>query len=578
MAQTADGALPSGIVTPHRNVGDNRMGMDVVLAALEARGYPPQLRRGTVATYAVPCPAHPDKGLILHRIADPSSVEIVGHPGCEIHEALDGVLGGTVDPPKGKAKSQADVLAAMADARWLFRRTGTGAVYALPKDGPHIARPLRGGSRSFRAELAAAFYDRHGKVASASALAAAVETVEGLAGEAEPITLHTRVAEAHGALWLDLGDETGQAVKITPGGWSVEAVPPVWFRRTELTAPLPEPVRGGSLDELWPLVNITPDDRPLILAAQVATLWPDIPHPPTFVQARPGAAKTTSARTLAGLLDPSTAQVSGQPTSIEEWVTAAAGSHVVAIDNVSALPEWFSDALCRASTGEGMKRRKLYTDADLSVITFRRMVYLTGVHILGVKDDLADRALSIELDKPARRLTETEMAATWGQAHPRILGALLDLAARTMAELPKVTSEGLPRMADFYRILLAVDAALGNGGAGAKRYAEMVEDMAAELANDDPLLLALGQDIRQAWEGTSTELLAKLDTRWAEGLLRRPKGWPDSPKALTQRLTEAIPTLEQLGWSVVKQARTGKAKVCRWLLTPPPATTESRRA
>jgi hypothetical protein len=46
-------------------------------------------------------------------------------------------------------------------------------------------------------------------------------------------------------------------------------------------------------------------------------------------------------------------------------------------------------------------------------------------------------------------------------ARPRILGALLDGMARGVAELPTVTTEGLPRMADFVMWARACEGAYG---------------------------------------------------------------------------------------------------------------------
>jgi hypothetical protein len=59
------------------------------------------------------------------------------------------------------------------------------------------------------------------------------------------------------------------------------------------------------------------------------------------------------------------------PKDLEQWTTAAAGSWWVGLDNLSGLPDWLSDALCRASTGDGDVRRKLYSDGGLYVVRFR---------------------------------------------------------------------------------------------------------------------------------------------------------------------------------------------------------------
>ena len=92
--------------------------------------------------------------------------------------------------------------------------------------------------------------------------------------------MHLRVANADGAVWLDLGDAAETAVRIDGNGWRIvrEGVP-VLFRRTGLTGALPEPQPADhtdltdhdsdlslvDLDLLFVHLNVTPADRPLVL-------------------------------------------------------------------------------------------------------------------------------------------------------------------------------------------------------------------------------------------------------------------------------------------------------------------------
>ena len=67
--------------------------------------------------------------------------------------------------------------------------------------------------------------------------------------------------------------------------------------------------------------------------------------------------------------------------------TAAAGSWVVALDNLSGIPAWLSDSLCRASTGDGNVKRALYSDAGLAVVKFRRCVVINGIDLGALRGD-----------------------------------------------------------------------------------------------------------------------------------------------------------------------------------------------
>ena len=76
-----------------------------------------------------------------------------------------------------------------------------------------------------------------------------------------------RVAEHDGAIYLDLADEQWRAVRVAAAGWEVIADPAVKFIRRRGLLSLPEPVRGGCVEELRPLVNLPDDDGWILFVA-----------------------------------------------------------------------------------------------------------------------------------------------------------------------------------------------------------------------------------------------------------------------------------------------------------------------
>ena len=70
-----------------------------------------------------------------------------------------------------------------------------------------------------------------------------------------------------------------------------------------------------------------------------------------------GAGKSMVARFIVSMLDPSPAPLRSEPRDVEGWSVAASGSWIVALDNLSHLPAWFQDCLCRAYSGDGLVRR-----------------------------------------------------------------------------------------------------------------------------------------------------------------------------------------------------------------------------
>jgi hypothetical protein len=166
------------------------------------------------------------------------------------------------EPPEcgGEAgrPSQATELVRLARNAYALHVSPDGEPFALPDGGPPVARMLRGQRGSLRADLAAAYYDRTGRAASASGLADALTVIDGLAVRTDPaVPLNLRCAEHDDALWLDLGRADGRAVRITADGWTLHTGSggPVW-RRTALTGELPEPEPGGRLEDLWELLNV----------------------------------------------------------------------------------------------------------------------------------------------------------------------------------------------------------------------------------------------------------------------------------------------------------------------------------
>jgi hypothetical protein len=492
--------------------------------------------------------------------------------------AADGILEDQEDEehapeaPKDD-RSVADILVDIAEAKYDFGTTEDGEVFGVPRSGPRIVRLLRGGKSSLRAQLAQEYRRQRRKVAGQQALASAMLCLEGAAQEAEPVTLWQRVARHGDVLWLDLGDQTGRAVKITPAGWSVEDQAPVLFKRTALTSALPEPEAGGTLDELWPWLNVTEADRPLIAAALVSMLHPTIPHPMLAITGEQGTGKTTATKVLVSILDPSPVPCRKAPKDAESWVTAASGSWVVALENLSSIPEWLSDSLCRAVTGDGDVRRRLYTDGDLAVFAFRRCLVANGIDFGALKGDLADRVLPVELGviSEAKRLPEDGFWPGWGKAHPRILAAVLDLTAAGLAALPSVHLRGSPRMADFARIQASVDTVLGTKGLA--RYLDKQTRAAADALTGDPFITELAARLTEPFTGTAGELLDWLtpeDPKW-----RAPKTWPDTARKVTTRLRRQAPVMRKAGWQVTDDEGRNHAKVTNWTILPSPKDPQS---
>jgi hypothetical protein len=467
--------------------------------------------------------------------------------------------------PGSEKKSTSTMLVELALKRYEFGCTEEGQPFAV-KPGGHVVRMLRGGKNSLRAELSMAYYRLHGKAAPQQALADALLVLEGQAQDDDPTPVHLRVAAADGAIWLDLGDTAETVVRIDADDWrTVTADVPVLFQRTALTGVMPAPRHGGDLNLLWQQLNVAEADRPLVLAwlaAAIAT--PKAPHPVLSLFGEQGTGKSTASKRIVEIVDPSPVPLRKPPRDAESWVTAAQGSWVVGLDNLSQVPDWLSDSLCRAATGEGDVRRQLYTDGGLAVFSFRRCIILNGIDVGALRGDLTDRIVHVDLERITEdeRVEDEALDERWQQAHPMILGALLAVIAGIIRTLPSLRLANKPRMADFARVVAAVDQLQGTDGLS--RFTEQAKAMAEDSLSADPFIAALLEKELE-FTGTAAALLAELTPLEAK---RLPQGWPKSPRSVTAILKRNAPALRKASWTVEHSTdlHTG---VTGWTLTHP---------
>jgi hypothetical protein len=470
----------------------------------------------------------------------------------------------------GGRPSQATQLVRLAQERYVLLAAADGRAFAVPVDG-HIVRDLRGGRGSLRAELAASYFKAEGRAPTASALADALSVLEGEAEATERRVVALRVAAHDGGIVLDLGRADGSVVHVTPNGWTVRTESPVLFRRTELTGPLPVPSRDGNLDALRQHLNVTESDWPLIVGWLVAALFETIPHAILSLVGEQGVGKTTAAKVLVRTVDPSPAPVRSAPRDVEAWALTASGGWIVALDNLSAVPDWLSDALCRGATGDGFVRRTLYTSDGLSVTSFRRPIILTTIDAGALNGDLAERMLTAELDRinKANRRLDAELADAFDADHPAILGGLLDLAVDVLRVLPDVRPDDLPRMADFALVLAAVDRV--KGWRSFNSFLGVSDRLASATVEDDPVAARINALVTGTWSGTATDLLAALDAGMDEDTRRRlGKRWPSSARGIAERVKRLAPALRSVGLEVEYERDSGAKRSRTYTFTRRP--------
>lgn len=459
-------------------------------------------------------------------------------------------------------QSQATLAANMA-VDWVLWHTPSKDAYATIIVNDHQENWLIR-SQTFNRFVARQFYHQQGKAMSAEALSAAVNLLEAKAlFEGEEHSVHVRVAEHGSNIYLDLCNATWQVVEITPLGWCVIDHSPVRFRRSRGMLPLPAPEPGGKVDLLREFLNVEDVTWCLIVAWLVASLCPRGPYPLLALFGEHGSGKSTAGRLLRACVDPNSAPLRAEPKDGRDLMISANNSWCLAFDNLSYIPPWLSDALCRLSTGGGFATRELYTDQDEIIFDLQRPVLLTSIEEVATRSDLLDRCLIIWLKAIAteRRRAERELLAEFEKVRPLVLGALLDAVSVALRRLPSIKIPGLPRLADFALWATAAESALGwTDGTFMKAYErnrESANDLAIEASVvAGPLLEFL--ESRGEWSGRSSELLTLLEQRVTEQV-KREKAWPKNGRSLSGRLKRLAPNLRALGW-LVDYDRTAKKR------------------
>jgi hypothetical protein len=440
--------------------------------------------------------------------------------------------------------------------------TATGVAYAdLSIDQHRETWPVRG--KQFRAWLRRRHYERTGEAMGLATVRSILDLLEARAQfDAPERAIHIRVAQHEDRIYLDLADHLWQAVEVGPDGWRIMTHPPVRFRRAAGMLPLPMPESGGSIETLASFLNIqTRDNQVLVVSWLLGVLHHPGPFPLLAIAGEQGSAKTLLSKILRALIDPNVAPVRALPREERELMIAANNGHVLAFDNLSRLPGWLSDALCRLASGGSFAVRQLYTDDEEVLFQAARPILLNGIEEVISRPDLGDRAIFLTLTpiRDAQRRPEAELWREFEMARPRILGALLDATVHGLRALRRVQLKRLPRMADFALWGTACETALWPAGTFARAYAENRRAAIESMMEVDPVATCVRAIMvdRTTWTGSASDLL-RLCAESACDDIARGTRWTKNPRALAGRLRRAQTFLRTLGIEITF-SREGRA-------------------
>lgn len=411
----------------------------------------------------------------------------------------------------------------------------------------------RCGTKNVKDLLSYEFYKKYKKSIGSEVVKNVISIFDGSAKfDGDKKTLFNRVALVDGVIWYDLTNSDWQAVKITNKGWEIVNEPPILFKRFSHQHAQVLPVAGGSIYTLFNYINISRDDHKILLIVLLISYFvPNFPHPAIVLFGSAGAAKTTVAKILRRINDPTLLEAMTLPKDQKELIQKLDHHYFPFFDNISHLSEETSDLLCKAITGSGFSKRVLYTDDDDIIYNFKRCIGLNGISVVATKPDLLERSILIELEKvdDSVRKGEEGIHEKINRDIPLILGGIFDVLVKAIEIKPTIKLEKLPRMADFMLWGCAIAEAAGiEKQLFIDAYNNNLKDQVKVAINDNPVALAvvLLMNSRVEWRGTATELLSKLNSE-DEFADRYGSGFPKAPNMLVKRLNELKTSLKAIG-------------------------------
>ncbi len=474
---------------------------------------------------------------------------------------VSGEAGGP-DHAKNSIRQRDALLAAAAAARAF--RSPEGRYYVqVPARQRHDVMQLP--SRAFRNWLVDCHRAAYHQIPAASVVAQVAGSIEAQAQsdeQTQPVFVRVgrdRKADGGADDWdyyLGLGNPSGQAVKMTPEGWSIVDRPPVHFFRPDGMLPLPTPLASGSIRLLRQYVNLSDVDFCLFIGWLAAAYRPVAHYPILVIHGEQGSAKSTLTRIARKLIDPHYTPLITAPQSFRDLMVTAHNGWLLALDNLSRVSPGLADGLCGVATGGGHSGRRLFSSDLRADVNAERPTILNGIPDFIDRPDLDDRCLSLTLAPilPRSRRGEEEFWRSFNADYPALFGGMLNAFTGGLYLLPSVQLAEPPRLADFAYLGEAVNQAADSpAGMFLAGYAEDRQATTVNHLEESTLARALLDSASlgglRNWTRSATEMIEELSHE-VSPKERAASRWTQSPRIFSDELKRIAPLLRAHGISV----------------------------
>lgn len=373
--------------------------------------------------------------------------------------------------------------------------------------------------------------------------------------EGKEITTFQRIARKNEVIYYDLNNSNSEIVKVTTDGFSIERngtnVP---FLQNSTMLEQVKPKLDAEIEDVSRIkkyVTLNETDYKLFLILLITSFIEDISHPLLIINGSQGSAKSTLTRIYKKIVDPTIVEISAMPHKKEDLTLQLEHEYTCCFDNLVSIKNDVSNIMCMAITGGAHAKRKLYTNSDMVIYSFRRCIVLNGISWLSSQSDLLDRSIIVNLDriKDQDRKTDEKIFNGFKQDLPYILGGIFKTLSKAMEIQPDLKVENLPRLADFGTWGYAVAEVLGIGGEEfLKLYKDNQTNITREILFSNPVAYALFEFMKKrlkhecSIEQLYTELCDIADTK---NINKNDTMWARSPAYLSRRLNQLKVNLEQ---------------------------------
>jgi hypothetical protein len=469
-----------------------------------------------------------------------------------------------------KPPSASEIAIDLVDRRAeLYFNDEYGTPHIRVQVGEHTETMPVGSSR-FELFVSRVFYDEmDGQVLKAESLNEVVRILTArTVFDGKTARLHLRSAWGPGqdksadysTLYLDPATQTWSCIKVTTVGWEILPRHPdgVLFTRFK-QLPQVTPVRDYPPDVMERYLDLMHIKgraaRLLVKVLLIASFIPDIGHPITVPNGEQGGVKSTYCRYHKRLVDPCAVELLTIPKDRNEFVQHMHHNYVVVYDNVRIVPSWFSDEICKAVTGAGNSKRRLYTDDEDVAYNYKRCILVNGINNVLTEPDALDRSVMLDFTRISdeQRREEAEVDAEFDAMKPALLGYILDILAKALSTKPTVELARKPRMADFAVWGEAIARAMDCKELEfVQAYYSVLERQnvdAVEATLVGPAIVnfvCTWAEGTTEWEGSPDSLLGEL-RKVAEAFRidTRDRTWPKKGNSLTRKLKPLLPDLRQ---------------------------------